>query len=104
MVEPVAMLLNGRGYRTIRARPAGLAIEPDDVLVQYSLANDLVMVTFDTDLRSATRRRGGRCLHIRPPELTAVERLREHFNAVINLLQAGNPLVTLPSSGPPFAG
>ncbi|MDQ6879699.1 MAG: hypothetical protein M3082_18760 [Candidatus Dormibacteraeota bacterium] len=104
MVEPVALLLNGRGYRTIRARDAGLATESDEILVEYAWANDLVVVTFDPDLRSSVRRRGCRCLYVRTPEITALDRLREHFRAVIDLLQEGRPLVTLPLDGPPTAG
>jgi predicted nuclease of predicted toxin-antitoxin system len=104
MVEPVVLLLNGRGYRTIRARDAGLATEPDEILVDYAWANDLVVVTFDIDLRSGARRKGCRCLYVRAPEITAVERLRHHFEAVIRLFQEGRPLVTLPLDGPPVAG
>jgi predicted nuclease of predicted toxin-antitoxin system len=101
MVEPVARLLNGRGHRTVRARDAGLATEPDEILVDYALANDLVVVTFDPDLRTRVRRRGCPCLHIRTPEITAAERLRQHYEAIITLFREGHPLVTLPLEGPP---
>jgi hypothetical protein len=71
MVEPVAAFLNGRGHRIVRARQVGLAADDDAVIAEYSLANDLVVVTFDYDLRSSVLRRGCRCLHAPPREATA---------------------------------
>jgi hypothetical protein len=72
MVEPVSRLLIGRGHVVIRARDAGLATEEDMILVEYSLVDGLVIVTFDPDLHRAVRRRGeGRCLRILAPERTA---------------------------------
>jgi hypothetical protein len=59
-----------------------------------------VLVTFDRDFRDSARRRGARCLHIRHPELTAVDRLREQFGETIELLRRA-PLVILPSAGSP---
>jgi predicted nuclease of predicted toxin-antitoxin system len=103
MVEPVAMLLNGRGHPVRRAREVGLDKEADIVIIDYALVADLVIVTFDPDFRSSARRRGARCLHIRPPERTARRRLAEHFQAVINLFWQGALLVTLPTEGEPSA-
>jgi len=104
MVDPVVLLLSGRGFRTIRAKEAGLATEDDALLIDYALANDLILVTFDAGNRSAARRHGCRCLHVKTPELTARDRLGRHFDAVIALFVRGVPLVTLPVNGPPVAG
>jgi predicted nuclease of predicted toxin-antitoxin system len=101
MVEPIATLLNGRGHPVLRARDAGLADEEDIVLIEYALVADLVIVTFDPDFRSAARRKGARCLHIRTPERTARRRLRAHYDAVIEFFWEGAILVTLPREGPP---
>jgi hypothetical protein len=38
MVEPVVLLLNGRGHRIIRARDAGIEAEDDQTLVEYALS------------------------------------------------------------------
>jgi predicted nuclease of predicted toxin-antitoxin system len=100
MVEPVALLLIGRGHRVIRARDAGLAAEEDVVLIDYALVDDLVIVTFDPDFRRAIRRRGGRCLHVRDPERTARARLAKYYREVIRLFEGRARLVTLPSEGP----
>jgi predicted nuclease of predicted toxin-antitoxin system len=101
MVEPVAALLNGRGHPIRRARDVGLADEVDIVIIDYALEADLIIVTFDRHFRSAARRQGARCLHIRPPERTARRRLREHYETVITLFWEGEPLVTLPREGMP---
>lgn len=101
MVEPVARLLNGRGHVVIRARDAGLASEEDGVIADYALIANLVIVTFDPDFRRAIRRRGGRCLHVRPPERTARNRLREHYREVAGMFVAHARLVTLPARGSP---
>jgi predicted nuclease of predicted toxin-antitoxin system len=101
MVEPVAALLMGRGHPVRRAREVGLADEPDIVIAEYALAADLVIVTFDPDFRSKLRRKGARCLHIRPPERTARARLAAHYRAVIDLFWDGELLVTLPADGNP---
>ena len=102
MVEPVAALLMGRGHPVRKARDVGLADEPDAIIAEYALAADLVIVTFDPDFRSSLRRRGARCLYIRPPERTARERLAERYREVVRLLWSGQALVTLPPDGPPF--
>jgi len=59
------------------------------------------VVTFDSDLRSGARRRGCRCLLIRTPEVTAVERLRLYFSEMVGLFEDRHPLVTLPIEGAP---
>lgn len=100
MVEPVVLLLNGRGHRIIRAREAGIDAEDDQTLIEYALARSLVVVTFDKDLRDKTRRGGCRCLHIRPPERSARERLAVAYDAMIQLLAEGScELVTLAADG-----
>jgi len=101
MVEPVALLLNGRGHVVVRARDAGLADVEDGVIVDYALIDDLVIVTFDVDFRRAIRRRNARCLHVCAPERTARGRLAEHYDEVIRLFGARARLVTLPRNGPP---
>jgi predicted nuclease of predicted toxin-antitoxin system len=101
MVEPVADLLNGRGHPTRCVRDLGLANESDAVVADYALIDDLVIVTFDLDFRSSVRRKGARCLHIRPPERTARRRLAEWYREVIDLFSEGARLVTLPTDGPP---
>jgi predicted nuclease of predicted toxin-antitoxin system len=103
MVEPVAALLNGRGHPVRRARDVGLAAEEDIVIIEYALETDLVIVTFDPDFRSSVRRKGARCLHIRPPERTARQRLRTQYRAVVDHFWGGALLVTLPREGPPAA-
>jgi predicted nuclease of predicted toxin-antitoxin system len=101
MVDPVADLLNGRGHPVRRARDVGLSDDLDVVVVEYAITEDLVIVTFDPDFRSSARRKGARCLHIRPPERTARRRLAEYFDAVIAFFWDGALLVTLPARGEP---
>jgi predicted nuclease of predicted toxin-antitoxin system len=101
MVEPVALLLNGRGHIVVRARDAGLSAEVDGVIADYADLDSLVIVTFDPDFRGAIRRRGGRCLHIRTPERTARARLATHYEETIGFFVAGARLVTLPPDGRP---
>jgi predicted nuclease of predicted toxin-antitoxin system len=105
MVEPVALLLEGRGHRVTRARDAGLASEDDPIVIDYALVDDLVVVTFDPDFRAAIRRRGeGRCLHIHAPERTARERVAEHYHEIVRLFEEERArIVTLPANGPPRA-
>lgn len=104
MVEPVAALLNGRGHPVRRARDVGLAREEDIVIVEYAIEADLVIVTFDPDFRSSAYRKGARCLHIRPPERTARQRLARHYRETVALFWQGASLVTLPADGPPNPG
>jgi predicted nuclease of predicted toxin-antitoxin system len=101
MVEPVARLLIGRGHPVRRAREVGLADEQDVVVVDYALANDLVIVTFDPDFRSSARRKGARCLHVRPPERTARRRVAVFYRTIVDLFWDGAGLVTLPTKGEP---
>jgi hypothetical protein len=101
MVEPVALLLNGRGHVVVRARDAGLDRDADNVVVEYALIENLVVFSFDPDIRRVIRRCGARCLHIHPPERTARERLAEHYRGVVRHFNARAHLVTLPRSGPP---
>jgi predicted nuclease of predicted toxin-antitoxin system len=100
MVEPVAALLNGHGHPVRRARDVGLADETDIVIIEYAHSTDLVIVTFDQDFRSSLRRKGARCLHIRPPERTARRRLADRYREVVDLFWAGELLVTLPADAP----
>jgi Domain of unknown function (DUF5615) len=99
MVEPVVLLLNGRGHRVIRARDAGIEAEDDQTLVEYALANKLVVVTFDRDLRDKSLRGGCACLQVRPPERTARDRLAAAYAKVVDLLCRGNPFVVLQPDG-----
>jgi predicted nuclease of predicted toxin-antitoxin system len=99
MVEPVAMLINGRGYRVRRARDVGLADEDDQVIVEYCLSRDLVLVTFDSDLRDKARRGQCQVLHIRAPERTARQRLAAVIEVVTAQLARGYPLITVRSDG-----
>jgi predicted nuclease of predicted toxin-antitoxin system len=99
MVEPVALLINGRGNRVWRAREVGLEREDDQVLVEYVLSFELVLVTFDRDLRNKARRGGCQVLHIRGPEISARERLADAYEAVRAPLAARQRLVTLHSDG-----
>jgi uncharacterized protein YaiI (UPF0178 family) len=99
MVEPVAAFLNGRGHRIVRARQVGLAADDDAVIAEYSLANDLVVVTFDYDLRSSVLRRGCRCLHVLPREATARRRIAQAYDEVVALLAGGCHLVTVTKDG-----
>jgi predicted nuclease of predicted toxin-antitoxin system len=99
MVEPVAAFLNGRGHRVVRARQVGLAGDDDAVIAEYARANDLVVVTFDYDLRSSVLRRGCRCLHVLPRESTARRRVTSAYPAVVELLARGCHLVTVDKEG-----
>jgi predicted nuclease of predicted toxin-antitoxin system len=99
MVEPVVLLLNGRGHRVIRARDAGIEAEDDQTLVEYALANSLVIVTFDRDLRDKSLRGGCACLQVRPPERTARDRLAAAFGQIVELLYRGDLLVVLQPDG-----
>lgn len=101
MVEPVARLLQGRGHVVVRARDAELADAEDGVVADYALIDDLIIVTFDPDFRRAIRRRGGRCLHVRPPERTARARVAENYDEIVRLFHERARLVTLPTDGPP---
>ena len=101
MVETVALLLEGRGHRVIRAREAGLGAEDDAIVAEYALIGELVIVTFEPDFRRRARRGGPRCLHIRTPERTARERLAGHYREVKRHFDERAQLVTLPSSGEP---
>lgn len=91
--------LVGRGHSVSRAREVGLADEPDSLLVEYALVNDLVIVTFDAGLRPAAMRRGCRCLHIHPRESTARKRLQDAYDEVVSLLHHGHRLVTIRGTG-----
>jgi predicted nuclease of predicted toxin-antitoxin system len=100
MVEPVVLLLNGRGHRVIRARDAGIEAEDDQTLVEYALANALVVVTFDRDLRDKSLRGGRKCLHIRPPERTARDRIAAAYATVADCFaRQSRPLVTVRRDG-----
>jgi predicted nuclease of predicted toxin-antitoxin system len=100
MVEPVADLLNGRGHPVKRVREVGLADADDVIVVDYAIANDLVIVTFDRDFRNSMVRRGCRCLHIEGAERSARPRLTEHYLSVVDLFYAGKRDVILPAEGP----
>ena len=99
MVEPVAAFLNGRGHRTLRARQVGLAADDDAVVAEYARANDLVVVTFDYDLRSSVLRRGCRCLHVLPREATARRRVTLAYEDVVARFAQGCQLVTVTKDG-----
>jgi predicted nuclease of predicted toxin-antitoxin system len=99
MVHPVARYLRGRGHRVVLAAESGLATEEDDPVIQYALANKLVVVTFDRDFRTNSLRAGCPCLWIQAPEVTARERLKAGYNAVIALLEANQPLVRIQPAG-----
>lgn len=103
MVEPVALLLEGRGHVVTRVRDAGLATEDDPIVIEYAIVAGQVVVTFDPDFRRTIRRRGeGRCLHIHDPERTARTRLARHYREVIELFERDRSrIVTLPAEGPP---
>ncbi len=100
----MANYLRGRGHRVVRAAAALLSAESDAVIVDYALANDLVIVTFDADLRSGSVRKGCRVLWIDGPEWTARDRVATHYGDIIGLLNQSGHLVSLPDGGPPFAG
>lgn len=99
MVEPVTLLINGRGYRVRRAREVGLADEDDQALVEYCLAWDPVLVTFDPDLRNKALRGQCQVLHVRTPERTARQRLADAMDAIVARLNLGHRLVTLKRDG-----
>jgi predicted nuclease of predicted toxin-antitoxin system len=101
MVEPVADLLIGRGHPVRRVRDVGLATDEDAIVADYAFANDLVIVTFDNDLRRSAVRREARCLHIRGRERDARQRLGDHYRSVVDPFWEGARLVTLPGDGPP---
>lgn len=100
MVEQVVRLLNGRGHPIIRARDAGIEAEEDQVLVEYALARNLIIVTFDRDLQSKAWRANCRCLHLRGRERTARRRLAAAYDEVIRLFQQeASRLVTVTAAG-----
>jgi hypothetical protein len=99
MVEPVVLLLNGRGHPIVRAREAGIEAEDDQTLVEYALARGLVIVTFDRDLCNKVIRGNCRCLHVRTPEKTARQRLADGYSQIVALFDQGCALVTLVSDG-----
>lgn len=99
MVEPVVLLINGRGYRIRRARDAALADEDDQTLVEYCLRWNLVLVTFDADLRDKGMRGRCRVLHIKTPERSARDRLAAAMDRVVGRFMAGDRLVTLRRDG-----
>ncbi len=77
MVEPVAKLLIGKGHPVRRVREVGLADASDAIVADYADANDLAE---------------GR-------ELTARERLAEHYRTVVTLFYDGKREVVLPADG-----
>ncbi len=91
--------LNGRGHRTVRARQVGLSADDDAVVAEYARANDLVVVTFDFDLRSSVLRRGCRCLNVLPREATAKRRVANSYQDIVALLRQGCQLVTVGKDG-----
>lgn len=99
MVEPVVSLINGRGYRIRRAREVALADEDDQALVEYCLNWDLVLITFDGDLRDKAVRGRCRVLHIRTPERSARDRVAAALDQVIDHLARGSRLVTVRRDG-----
>jgi predicted nuclease of predicted toxin-antitoxin system len=101
MVDPVADLLQGRGHPVRRVREVGLATDDDAIIADYAVAYELVLVTFDPDLRRSVVRRDARCLHIRGRERTARDRLANYYRETVGFFWQGARLVTLPSNGPP---
>lgn len=99
MVESVVDLLIGRGHPVRRVRHVGLSDASDAVIAEYALAQNLVIVTFDRDLRDTSIRQGARCLHIHQRETTARRRLAAAYDAVIQCLWQGYQLVSLTSQG-----
>jgi predicted nuclease of predicted toxin-antitoxin system len=104
MVEPVVRLINGRGYRIRRARDVGLADEDDQTLVEYCLNWELVLITFDADLRDKALRGRCRVLHIKTPERSARDRLAMAIDEVVRFLARGSRLVTVRRNGTVDAG
>lgn len=88
----------------MRAKAALLADEVDAVIVDYALAQELVIVTFDRDMRSKTVRRHCRVLWIDGPEWTSRDRVKGQYAEAIEFLVAGERLVTVPREGQAFAG
>ena len=70
-------------------------------MVAYALLLQLVLVTFDPDLRDSAVRGSCPVLHIRPPERTARSRVTEHYQAIVEMVGEGHRLVTLPGTGEP---
>lgn len=101
MVEPVAALLQGRGHPVARAKEAGLARASDAEVVAYACTLQLVLVTFDPDLRDSGLRGNCSVLPIRPPERTARARVAQHYRSIIEMVGEGHRLVTLPGTGEP---
>jgi predicted nuclease of predicted toxin-antitoxin system len=99
MVELVADLLNGRGNRVVRARDVRLDAEADQVLVEYALAFELVVVTFDRGMRDRVKAAGGQCLWVRTPEDTARKRVADGYEAICARLQARHPVVSVMRKG-----
>lgn len=104
MVDPVVTLLNGRGHRVRKAREVGLDDEEDQILVEYALANSLIVVTFDRDLRDKSLRGGCQCLWIRHDEVTAKYRVADGYREICKLLQGRRPLVVVHPDGRVTAG
>jgi predicted nuclease of predicted toxin-antitoxin system len=92
-------LINGRGYRIRRARDVALEAEDDQAIVEYCLAWQLVLVTFDADLRDKALRGQCQVLHVRTPERTARDRLAQRMDDVAARLLRGHSLVTLLRDG-----
>ena len=82
---------------------AGLADNSDAEIIEYASGFGLIVVSLDGDFRSNALRQGTPCLFIRTPEWTARERLASSYDDVVELLEGGEHLVTIPSTGPPFA-
>ena len=99
MVRGVIDHLIGQGHPVRTARELGLQEEPDSEIAEYAFAQDYVVVTFDSDFRSSVLRRGARCLHIHPREITARERLAARYAEVLEALQGGCHLVTVDAKG-----
>jgi predicted nuclease of predicted toxin-antitoxin system len=99
MVQGVVDLLMGRGHPIQTARQVGLHQALDADLAAYALTQGLVVVTFDRDLRDSTLRAGCPCLHIHARETTARSRLKDAYDDVIALLEAGCLLVSLDRKG-----
>ena len=99
MVESVVRLVNGRGYRIRRAREVGLADEDDQTLVEYCLSWELVLITFDSDLRDKALRGRCRVLHIKTPERSARDRLAVAIDEVVRFFLRGSRLVTVRRNG-----
>ena len=99
MVETVVLLINGRGFRIRRARDVGLADEDDQTLVEFCLQAELILITFDADLRDKALRGECRVLHIKTPERSARDRLGAVVDEVIGHFAGGSRLVTIRRNG-----